>query len=90
MSSRRGYLRPRYIPPNSCAVIDSPTKDLAGPMTALLPSGSTPNSIDRFSSPLLVFGGVPAAEAFLDLWTEFTATLRTYAAPCGWRISPPP
>ena len=59
ISSRFGYFLPLYVPPNSWAVMDSPTKDLAGPMTALLPSGSTPNRMERFSSPFLVFGGVP-------------------------------
>ena len=78
--ARAGYLLPLYIPPNSWAVIEMPTKDLAGPMTARLPSGSTPNRIERLSRPFRVFGGVPGAEDYRDRWTELTATRRTYAA----------
>ena len=48
-------------------------------MTTLRPSPSTPNSMEFFRRPRRVCGGVPAADALLDLWTEFTATRRTYA-----------
>ncbi|GEM_PF-5610211 len=76
MSALFGYFRLRYMPPNSCAVMDIPMRDFAGPMTTAMRCFSTPKRIERLSNPRRVCGGVPGDEDLLERETAFRAAFR--------------
>lgn len=75
MSALFGYLRLRYMPPNSCAVMDIPMRDFAGPMTTDMRCFSTPKRIERLSSNP---EKKPNAEDMKDMFlTQFAFMLLT-------------